>query len=131
MLEPHLHALKIGTALLAPCVSHFGTSLPIYTTQSKRFFFFQLGTVPIFNWHHFSPSVLFLGIGEIRKKDGKRNGWMLWMTPSNQAWFDMAGSKRKRRVSSVTIFVTTTQALLSYFSKMPIKIPVSHFLFCK
>jgi len=40
------------------------------------------------------------------------------------------GSERKRRVSSVNIFVTTTQALLSYFAKMPIKIPVSHFSFC-
>ena len=84
---------------LAPCLNHFGTALPIYTTQNKRFFSswvrfqFLIGTPSlqllaiilhdilrvkfdlnrIRKSHHRLSKETDRHLGEMRKKDGRRN----------------------------------------------------------
>ena len=100
-LKPHTRPKKSARhpKFLAPCLYHFGTALPIYTTQNKRFFSswvrfqFLIGTPSlqllaiilhdilrvkcdlnrIRKSHHRLSKETDRHLGEMRKKDGRRN----------------------------------------------------------
>ena len=99
-LKPHLHALKIGHGtpnFLAPCLNHFGTALPIYTTQNKRFFSswarfqFLIGTrggqkTPI------APGTFFVSESSNKKWRHIRFGSGLLLSPARKPKFTATGS---------------------------------------